>query len=260
MALSVTKGEGVTVLTIPSDAGRTVPVGIQLLVALCCSPWCYVSQGMRRLLTGTQTSLGTVQIMVGLINIGLGAVLLSVQYYTVLSWTSAPYWLGAVFIAAGLMSILGERFPSPCLVSLTAFMNMASACLAVTAIVLCSVGLAQGLSAHRMCRLYETSPYQRESYYGYGRPTLSPEELRVKDQLRRTNFEMCQSMGNILSVMLGGIYVLLILFAVLQLCVSIATTVLGIKALCNNSTKGKAEPDPELYKPIVEEVTTTPTV
>ncbi|KAJ8354588.1 hypothetical protein SKAU_G00221550 [Synaphobranchus kaupii] len=210
MPLSVTKGEGVTVLTINSDPGSSVPLVIQLLGALCCSPLCFVSQGLKRLLAGTQTALG--------------------------------------FIAAGLMSMLGERFPSPCLVFLTAFMNLASACLAVTAIVLYSVDLGSGQGLRWKCNSYETATYRSERrryryrYDDYDHQTITPtpyDDRGVNEFKRRTNFDICQSTRDVLLVLLGGIDILLIIFAVLQLCVAISATVLGVKALCKSRTEGK---------------------
>ncbi|KAJ8354594.1 hypothetical protein SKAU_G00221610 [Synaphobranchus kaupii] len=224
--------------------------------------------GLKRLLAGTQTALGTVQIMVGLVNIGLGAILLSANR-GFLNWIGAPYWLGGVFIAAGLMSMLGERFPSPCLVFLTAFMNLASACLAVTAIVLYSVDLGSGQGLRWECNSYETATYRPERrryryrYNDYDDQTITPtpyDDRGVREFNRRTNFDICQSTRDVLLVLLGGIDILLIIFAVLQLCVTISATVLGVKALCKNRTEGKPEPDPELYKPLMEDVTTTNTV
>ncbi|XP_061104782.1 transmembrane protein 176B-like [Conger conger] len=255
MALSLTRGEGVTVLTVTSDPKSQVPIALQLLVSLCCSPVCYVSQGLGRLLAGTQRALGTVQIMVGLFNIGLGVILLNVNHSD-LFWICAPYWLGGVFIAVGIISILSERFPSPCMVFLTAFMNLASACLAVTAIVLYSVDLASVLRLGYRCARFEPAASRSDRYDRYDRyerTTSSPEKLLEQEQLRWENFELCRDVRHMLLVMLGGIEILLILIAVLQLCVTISAAVLGLKALCKNRREGKPEQDPELYKPLVEE-------
>ncbi|KAJ8290117.1 hypothetical protein GJAV_G00008880 [Gymnothorax javanicus] len=226
----------------------------------CENPVYFVSQRLKRLLAGTQTALGTVQIMVGLLNIGLGALVLSVND-SYLFWISAPYWLGGLFITAGLMSMLGERFPSPCLVFLTALMNLASACLAITAIVLYSVDLARGPTFSWQCSSYEpeiSTPRPERYYYRYRpwRSTAPPEDPALRSLLRRSNFDICQNFRGILMVMLGGIDVLLIIFAVLQLCVTIAATALGVKALCKNRTEEKLNPDPEVFKPLVEEDTT----
>ncbi|XP_036393740.1 uncharacterized protein LOC118783920 [Megalops cyprinoides] len=261
MTISVSKSEGVTVVTMTSDPGSSCPLAFQLLGNLCCSPVCAVSHGLRRLLAGTLPALGIIQILVGLFNIGLGVILLNGRDWSFLSWNGTPYWLGGLFIAAGIMSILGERFPSPCLVFLTTCMNLASACLAVTAIVLYSVDLANGYNLSWSCKSYEpestSNSYNRRRYW---ETTISPEERSQKESLRKKNFEICHNARSILIVLLGGMDVLLIIFAVLQLCVTISASVLSVKALCKNGRQGKPKADPELCKPLLDEITTNPTV
>ncbi|KAG7469566.1 hypothetical protein MATL_G00130320 [Megalops atlanticus] len=260
MSVSVSKSEGVTVITMTSDPGSSCPLVFQLLGNLCCSPVCAVSQGLRRLLAGTLSALGIVQIMVGLFNIGLGVILLNGSD-SYLYWIGAPYWLGGLFIAAGIMSILGERFPSPCLVFLTTCMNLASACLAVTAIVLYSVDLAKGYNFSWSCKSYEheytSNSYNRRRYW---ETTISPEDRIQKESLRRKNFEICHNARSILIVLLGGMDVLLIIFAVLQLCVTISASALSVKALRKNGRQGKPKAEPELCKPLLDEITTNPMV
>ncbi|KAG9345282.1 hypothetical protein JZ751_009828 [Albula glossodonta] len=245
MPFSVSKGEGVTVFTVTSDPGSNVPLVLQLLGTLCCSPWCFVSKGLKKLQNGNHSALGTVQIMVGLFTIGLGVVLFNVCH-SGMFWIGAPFWLGALFICAGVMNILGEWFPSPCLVLLTVIMNLASACLAVTAIVIYAVDMGDGLNIAWRCR----SPfYQRDSWESTQVP--SPEKMK--------NYEICNNLRPIVQMIAGGIYSVLIVLAVLQLCVSISTAVLGVKAICKSKREEKPKPDPELYQPLLEEVTTSPT-
>ncbi|XP_036393737.1 transmembrane protein 176B-like [Megalops cyprinoides] len=263
MSVSVSKNEGMTVITMTSDPGSSCPLAFQLLGNLCCSPVCAVSQGLRRLLAGTLSALGTVQIMVGLFNIGLGVIHLN-ESNTFLSWSGAPYWLGGLFIAAGIMSVLGERFPSSCLVFLTTCMNLASGCLALIAIALYSMDLVNeydGFHVSRSCKSYapEYGPdsYNRRRYW---ETTISPEERSLKESLSRKNFEICHNTRNILLVLLGGMDILLIILAVLQLCVTVRACSLSMKALCENRGEGKPKPEPELYRPLLDEITTNPTV
>ncbi|CAJ1062876.1 uncharacterized protein LOC117823226 [Xyrichtys novacula] len=81
------------------------------------------------------TAFGTLQIMVGLFNIGLGPGRTSVVPGDLAS-LGAAYWLGAVFIVTGIMSILAGEFPSRVLVGFTVFMNISAAIFAITGIVL----------------------------------------------------------------------------------------------------------------------------
>ena len=88
-------------------------------------------------------------------------------------------------------------------VFLATFMNLASACLAITAIVLYTVNLVNMLRRlWYMCETFEPATYNSRLHYDYnddgvGR-TLSTETVR--DEHRRTNFEICQSTRNIVLV------------------------------------------------------------
>uniref|UniRef100_A0A674CVZ9 Uncharacterized protein n=1 Tax=Salmo trutta TaxID=8032 RepID=A0A674CVZ9_SALTR len=200
MSVTVTKGKGVTVFTVNSKEGSSWPLLCQILGTMCYSPASSVSQGQRRLQASSQSALGTIQIMVGVLNIGLGAILVSTDYYTGMVWGSL------LFIAVGIMCILAEKFPSPCLVGINMLMNLSGASLAIAGIVLYSVDL----------------------------------------------------------MLMNALDIVLI---VLQLCVTISSAVLGLKALYKNGKQGKGmkrEPlnrdiqDLEQYKPLLEEVTTNP--
>ncbi|KAM6910425.1 membrane-spanning 4-domains subfamily A member 15-like [Xenentodon cancila] len=85
-------------------------------------------------------SLGSIQIMVGLLNIGLGPGRTSTRPGDFAS-VGAAYWLGAVFIVTGVMTILAGRFPSSCLLGFTVFMNIAGTIFAVTGVVLYVIDL-----------------------------------------------------------------------------------------------------------------------
>ncbi|KAJ3597628.1 hypothetical protein NHX12_001146 [Muraenolepis orangiensis] len=113
MSVSMAKSGGVTVLTLNSDTGSACPPLCQILKALCYSPvCCSVSQKLRSIMGTSHSALGTLEVMVGLMNLGLGAILSG-------NWsrmdTGFPYWLGTLFILFGILCILSEKFPSPCL-------------------------------------------------------------------------------------------------------------------------------------------------
>ncbi|XP_048881866.1 transmembrane protein 176B-like [Brienomyrus brachyistius] len=261
MPVSVTKGDGVTVLTMKSDTKSNCPLIFQLLAALCCSPACAVSQGLKRLLGGAQSALGTVQIMLGLFNIGLGAIVItgSAFYYGPLLSTKAPFWIGAIFIVAGIMCILTERFPSQCLVFLNTCMSCGCGAIALTAIVLYSIDLANGAGVPWACR---QNDYNNNNYgygYGYGyRTTIAPEVAHMRDINRRRIFELCNEKRHMLLMMLGGIDIVLLVCAVLQLCINISVIVVNLKALCQKHKEDKE--DPKLLKPLLDEVAVIPTV
>ncbi|KAG7457917.1 hypothetical protein MATL_G00232420 [Megalops atlanticus] len=196
-------------------------------------PACTVSQRLRKLLGGAQSSLGTIQIMVGLFTIALGAILLQTYSGPYFLWAiGAPYWLGAMFIVSGIFCILAQGFPSPCLVLLTAMMNLVCTILAVAGFV-----------------FYLVDEGGREDW----RCQKDPTKL---DPVNQSNLDICVTYKPLLVTLQIGLRVMLIVFDILQFCVAISAVVLGIKALKKNNM-GK---DPELQRPILEEETANPTV
>ncbi|XP_017164726.1 high affinity immunoglobulin epsilon receptor subunit beta-like isoform X3 [Poecilia reticulata] len=84
--------------------------------------------------------LQTVQIMVGVLNVGLGPGRTSTRLGDFTS-LGAAYWLGAVFVVTGIMTVLAGRFPSSCLVGFTVFLNIVGAIFSITGIVLYAIDL-----------------------------------------------------------------------------------------------------------------------
>ncbi|XP_030014077.1 membrane-spanning 4-domains subfamily A member 8-like isoform X1 [Sphaeramia orbicularis] len=142
MSVTVAKANGVTVFTLTSDPNSACPPLCQILKGLCYSPvCCSVSQPLRRLQGTSQSVLGALQIMIGALHIGLGAILCSQGEYLTfrMQYTGYPFWLGALFIFFGIMCILSEKFPSPCLVIANVILNLAGVAFAITSIVLYSI-------------------------------------------------------------------------------------------------------------------------
>nr|XP_006641907.1 PREDICTED: membrane-spanning 4-domains subfamily A member 5-like [Lepisosteus oculatus] len=241
MSVSMTRGEGVTVFTLTSDTSSNWPLVCQLLRQLCCSPVCVVSHQLKQLFTGTQTALGTMQIIVGLFNIAFGVILRRTSYF--IKNSDAPFWLGGLFIAAGVMCILGEMFPSPCLVFLTICMNLVSSGLGLTAIVLYSVDMAR--LTHNSWMYYCSD----DKYRSWTTAPPDPEKQRIMQH----NLAECRSSRRVLVMLARGLDISLIVFAVLQLCVALSASVLGIKALCKTKGKAKPEPEPDTSIPLLEE-------
>ncbi|XP_071253621.1 transmembrane protein 176B-like [Salvelinus alpinus] len=243
MSVTVTKGGGVTVFTVNSKEGSSWTQLCQILGTLCYSPSCSVSQGLRRLQASSQTALGTIQIMVGVLNIGLGMILVSPDY----SNNGVPYWLGGVFIAVGIMCILAEKFPSPCLVGINVLMNLSGAALAITGIVLYAIDLAH----YKFWWICNDDNYNwRDDYYGG--QVAKPPSYSERDRL----LAKCKDAKQIAQMLMNALDIVLIVLTVLQLCVTISSAVLGIKALYKNGKENIR--DLEQYKPLLEEVTTNP--
>ncbi|XP_058504360.1 uncharacterized protein LOC131471691 isoform X2 [Solea solea] len=103
----------------------------QILKDICHRPGCCCSLYQEQIQTIVTTTLGTVQIMVGVFNIGLGPGRTSTHPGDVTS-LGAAYWLAAVFIVTGILSILAGQFPSSCLMGFSVFMNISAAVFAIT--------------------------------------------------------------------------------------------------------------------------------
>lgn len=248
MSVSITRSDGVTVLTMTSDPKSRWPPLCQIFKGLCYSPvCCSVSQHLRMVQRTTQSLLGALHIMVGLLNIGFAAILCCSGGGS--SWqmdsSGFPFWMGGVFVLFGIMCILSEKYPSPCLVILNVVLNLSGVCFSIAAIVLYSINLAN-MGFWWMCD---------SDYYWYDRPmpypSASPGEVLMK--------ERCFEGIAMILIILRGINAVLIVLSVLELCLVISSAVLAIKAL-KTGERGqmKNTDDPEKYKPLLEGVTTNP--
>ncbi|CAI5661714.1 unnamed protein product [Oreochromis niloticus] len=253
MSVTVSKADGVTVLTLTSDPQSPWPPLCQIFKNLCYSPvCCTVSQHLRSLNRASQTVLGTLQIMIGLLNIGFGLILSSPY----IGYLGFPFWLAALFIMFGIMCILSEKYPSPCLVILTVILNLTGVAFAITGIALYGISLVDiGYRRNYDYNCYNGyNGYNGYNDYWYGRETIRPPSLEEK-----LLQEKCLEGQAVLEMLQRSISAVMIILSVLELCVVISSAVLGIKAL-RNKEKGqnKSTDDPELYKPLLEEVTAQP--
>ncbi|XP_051813052.1 uncharacterized protein LOC127536502 [Acanthochromis polyacanthus] len=220
MTVPVVKEKPVTVVTVATEGKSLCPPLCQILKALCYSPvCCSVNRGLMR--SPVIGALGAVQIMVGLFNIGLGPGRMSMhpEDFTDLK---AAYWLGAMYIAAGIVSVFANRFPSRRLVGFAVFMNIVGSSFAVVGIVLYAIDLG-------------------ESSFSWWCDDNSNDG--------------CRFMADYVQRLLTGMDVTLIVLASFQLCVCVNFTVLFIKALRYRDNGVAA--DVENYQPLLKEVLMT---
>ncbi|XP_038566634.1 transmembrane protein 176B-like [Micropterus salmoides] len=245
MSLTMTKSDGVTVFTMTSDPKSPWPPLCQILKSLCCSPvCCSVSQHLKKVQT-SQLVLGALQIMVGLLNIGFGVIVVSSLGgpWWFMNENLFPVWFGVLFMLFGTLSILSEKYPSPCLVTVSVVLNLSGVAFAITAIVLYSINVAS---------IYLWWLCNQDYYYGYTTPSPSSKEKAL--------MESCLASKAMVLMLIRSINAVLIVLSALELCLVISSTVLGIKALrSSEKTENKSINDPELYKPLLEEVTINPT-
>ncbi|XP_058604154.1 uncharacterized protein LOC131522578 isoform X2 [Onychostoma macrolepis] len=117
MTLTVSRGEGLTIITITSNPKSKWPVLCEILGFLCYSPSCFVSQGMKGKLKDIHTALGIVQMLIGVLNIAVGIVFTCVGlHYDMYSIAQGSFWLGSVFLLSGIVCILAAKFPTSSLI------------------------------------------------------------------------------------------------------------------------------------------------
>ncbi|XP_048009877.1 transmembrane protein 176A-like [Megalobrama amblycephala] len=251
MSLTVSQGEGMTVITVTPNTKSKWPVLCQILRLLCCSPLCSVSQDMKGKLSNSHIALGVVQMIVGILNIVVGIVFTCLGlYWNMYMMAMGPFWLGSLFLVAGIVCILAAKFPSSCLLVIGMIVNVVSAALAITAVALYSVDLANSHNGY----YYDYSCDQSyNSYSGYSR--YDYDRYRTPSPEENMRMETCLYYKNLTEMVFRGLDIMMIVLAVLQLCVTISFCVLTGKALCKKDEDAK---DPELYKQLLEDAISVP--
>ncbi|XP_015974480.1 membrane-spanning 4-domains subfamily A member 8-like [Rousettus aegyptiacus] len=89
--------------------------------------------------------LGAIQILIGLLHIGLGFVMASILpgYYIAVSFVGGfPFWGSIWFIISGSLSVAAEKQSKSCLVNCSLGFNIVSALSSVTGVILCIIDIA----------------------------------------------------------------------------------------------------------------------
>ncbi|KAG1926596.1 transmembrane protein 176A [Pimephales promelas] len=255
MSLTVSQGEGLTVITVSSNPKSKWPVLCQILRLLCCSPVCSVSQNMKGMLTNIHTALGIVQMIVGVLNIVVGIIFVCVGlYWNMAIMAMGPFWLGSMFFVGGIVCILAGKFPSSCLLVIGMILNIVCAALAITGVALYSVDFTNNHAGY----YYESScPELYNSYSDYSGYS-SYERYRTPTPEERSRTETCLYYKNLIEMAFRGVDIMMIVLSVLQLCVNISFCVLTGKALRKKDEDAKSVEDPELHKPLLEDAAVAP--
>lgn len=208
MAVTVVRDNGVTVITVTADKKSMSTPLCQILKTLCYSPiCCSVHKGLMQ--TSVTAAIGTIQIMTGLFNIALGPGRTYIHPPDV-TGPSHAYWLGAVFIAAGITSLLAGRFPSVFMVVFAVFVNTVSCISAIAGADLYARNIAAATTS-TICDGYQNND-----------PSF---------------VFSCRYVAFGVQGLLSIIDLTMIIVAALQLCVCIIFAVLGIKALVKRKKK-----------------------
>ncbi|KAM3853640.1 membrane-spanning 4-domains subfamily A member 15-like isoform 2-T2 [Vipera latastei] len=156
---------------------------------------------MERFLNAQTKVLGAVQIMIGLIHIGFGAVslCLSSSYYLTLAGIGGyPFWGGIFFISSGSLCVAAANRPNHALVKTSVGLNITSALMALTGIIL------------YLCELIFTSISFRYRYL------YDNEDLNITT-IRNVGY---------------GFSTLLLFFSLLEFCIAVSLAHFGCQATC----------------------------
>ncbi|XP_070787802.1 membrane-spanning 4-domains subfamily A member 8-like [Pituophis catenifer annectens] len=113
---------------------------------------------LERFLKAEPKVLGAIQIMIGLIHIGFGAIsfcLLSAKYIAFSGFVGYPFWGGIVFISSGSLCVSATNRPNRALVKSSVGLNITSAVMALTGIILYLCELIFNRAVMRNYRRYD---------------------------------------------------------------------------------------------------------
>nr|XP_055069574.1 uncharacterized protein LOC129450661 isoform X1 [Misgurnus anguillicaudatus] len=188
------------------------------------SPAGSIPQDVKRTMLYLLTALAILQIIVGILNIVTGILFANWGIHDYIMKFYGPYWLGAVFLISGIMTLLVCFYLSKVLDILSLILNQASAFLALMGVALYSWDLA------------------RTSYYS---ATLIQEQMKGADAF--LYFEDLNVMSR------KKLDAMMVALAVLQLCINVYFIVMSVRVFVKNSAE-----DPQLHKLLREDTTGNP--
>ncbi|XP_070823348.1 membrane-spanning 4-domains subfamily A member 3-like [Chaetodon trifascialis] len=244
MSVTRTMVDGLNVFTVTSDPHSLCPPLCQILKGLCHTPaCCSVSQALKRVQNASMSLLGALHFVVGLLTIGLACVVGSGgATWDGFGHSLFPLWIGGMFMLLGLLSILSEKCPTPCLVLANVILNVIGLPLAIISIVLYCISMAK-IQLWWMCHLHE---YPEQST-----PAPSLDQQIMMDR--------CLRGEDLVLTFMIGMHALLIILTVLELCVIISCIVLGVKGLKGRETsENMSTQGPEPRRTLLEEGNTYP--
>ncbi|XP_063172389.1 membrane-spanning 4-domains subfamily A member 15-like [Candoia aspera] len=187
-----------------------IQYGQQLGISNCAPQQVPQKGALEKFVNAQARVLGAVQIMVGLIHIGFGAVslcLLPSGYVTLSAMGGNPFWGGICFIASGSLCVAAEKRRNHNLVKCSLGMNITSAIMALVGILLYILELAMNTTS-----LYN-SPYKTN----FARLRKSQLSFHMSPSL--------QSVGI-------GLSSVLFLFYLLEFCITVSFAHFGCQATC----------------------------
>ncbi|XP_076593618.1 uncharacterized protein LOC143324781 [Chaetodon auriga] len=244
MSVTRTMVDGLNVFTVTSDPHSLCPPLCQIIKGLCQTPaCCTVSQALKKVQKASLSLLGALHFVVGLLTIGLTCIVCSGgATWDGMGHTLFPFWIATVFMLLGLLSILSEKCPTPCLVLANLILNVIGLPLAIIAIVLYCISMGK-IRLWWMCHLHD--------YPEYNTPAPSTDQQIL--------MRKCLQGEDLVLTFMLGMHALLIILTVLELCVIVSCIVLGVKGLRSRDTSENVNTEgPEPRRTLLEEANTYP--
>ncbi|XP_064208908.1 membrane-spanning 4-domains subfamily A member 4A-like isoform X6 [Anguilla rostrata] len=188
----------------PQQSGPTAP-------AFCTTP--HVSSALGNFLKGDPKALGTVQIMIGVLDILFG-ITMAIYAESIAVFTGIVFWGGVIYISSGALSVAANNKLNKCLVNGALGMNIISTITAGIAIILFSLEIVfMGYSRYHCFR-------SEESYY----------------------YNDCQRLQHTLQTSSYGMTGVLLVFSILEFIISICVSAFACRAVCDCSTETTISP------------------
>ncbi|XP_061088947.1 membrane-spanning 4-domains subfamily A member 4D-like isoform X2 [Conger conger] len=195
MASSSNSGFVVLTHVYPQQSGAAAP-------AVCTTQ--HVTSVMGKFLKGDPKALGTVQIMIGVMEVLFGIVL-AINAESLAVYSGIVFWGALMFISSGALSVAASNKPNNCLVRAALVMNILCTIAAAIAIILLSLDYVFDMGYYGC--------YDSENTYG------SCEEYR----------RWFKNMSN-------GTRGVLMVFSVLEFIISICVSAFACRAVCHSSS------------------------
>ncbi|XP_041099025.1 membrane-spanning 4-domains subfamily A member 4A-like [Polyodon spathula] len=213
METSVATANGMVIVTqiFPqgNDSAAQAAAAAEKCHAVPSGALCQLSEKLKKFVKGEPRPLGTVQILVGVIGIVFG-VILSMTPYSISAGTGVPYWTSVLYIISGSLCVAADRTPKASLIKAALGMNVVSSVAAGIAICFYSIDLPYYYNTGVCSHVTSQDSYD---YYRH-----QCEEMMLETQRTAT-----------------GLKSVLLLFSLLQFCVSVSMAAFACKAVCHDS-------------------------
>ncbi|KAM7138183.1 uncharacterized protein RBU57_016769 [Macrochelys suwanniensis] len=187
---------------------ETGPSGVILLTQIISQPHSSASSApprpLRKFYQGEPLALGITQILTGIVQVALGIILtLAKDHVLTAIQVGTPFWTGILYILSGIICVEAAKIPKISLVKGMLAMNTLSAIVAGVGIVIYSLSLI--------------------FYYPRGTCYWIEES------------QSCAPTSRVSTDTMHGVAMILLVFTILEFCVSISSAAFGCKTLCRDS-------------------------